>query len=66
MINIVLNGEPREMAEGNNVSNLLQELEIRVPCAVELNKKVVPKALHSDTKINNGDIIEIVTIVGGG
>ena len=66
MIKITLNGEPRELDKGTNVSNLLQNLEISVPCAVEMNKKVIPKALHPDTIINDGDIVEIVTIVGGG
>ncbi len=66
MINIMLNGEPQELSEGIDVSKLLQDLKITVPCAVEMNKKVVPKALHSATIISDGDVIEIVTIVGGG
>ena len=66
MIKIVLNGEQKELEEGMNVAKLLQELEISVPCAVEQNKKVVPKALHPETIINDGDTIEVVTIVGGG
>ncbi len=34
--------------------------------AVELNKKILPKNLYGDTKLKDGDILEIVHFVGGG
>ena len=66
MLKITLNGEPKEISAGITIRGLLDSLSISGPVAVELNRKVCPKAFHSETLINDGDAIEIVTIVGGG
>ena len=34
--------------------------------AVERNKSIVPRAEHANTSIQEGDVIEIVSFVGGG
>jgi thiazole synthase len=34
--------------------------------AVEVNREVVPKALHGERRLQAGDAVEIVTLVGGG
>jgi sulfur carrier protein len=34
--------------------------------AVEVNLEVVPRAEHRDTILNDGDRVEVVTLVGGG
>ena len=34
--------------------------------AVELNGDIVPKAQYADTIFNDGDIVEVVSFVGGG
>jgi len=34
--------------------------------AVELNRRVVPRAEHPTTVLVDGDRIEVVTLVGGG
>ena len=44
----------------------MDQLAVKPPYAVELNRKVCPKRLHEQTTLNPGDILEIVTIVGGG
>ncbi|QDU86853.1 sulfur carrier protein ThiS [Pirellulimonas nuda] len=67
MIQIEVNGEPREAPEGASVSDLLELLEIRVKhVAVERNLAVVPRALHAQTLLAPGDRLEVVTLVGGG
>ncbi len=66
MTKIILNGEPKEVSEGITIRDLLDSLAITGPVAVELNRKVCPKAFHSETVIKEADAIEIVTIVGGG
>jgi len=63
---INLNGQEHEVADGITVERLLLDLDIRVPLAVELNCKVCPKRLHGQRQLNPGDVVEIVTIVGGG
>ena len=34
--------------------------------AVELNEAVVPKKQHAETALKDGDVLELVTLVGGG
>lgn len=67
MPSITLNGEPRPLAASLTVLDLLQSLGRdgrRV--AVEVNCDVVPLAQHAQTTLNDGDRVEIVTLVGGG
>jgi len=64
---IEVNGERREVAEGTTISALLRELDVTQPhVAVEVNLEVVPRARHAETTLGNGDRLEVVTLVGGG
>ena len=36
------------------------------PVAVELNREIVPRAQHASRTIADGDVLEIVHMVGGG
>jgi sulfur carrier protein len=64
---IEVNGEQREVAEGTTIAGLLRELDVTVPhVAVEVNLEVVPRARHGETKLQPGDRLEVVTLVGGG
>ena len=67
-MHIVVNGEKREVASGPlNVEALLQSFGAPAQrVAVELNGLVVVKAERRTTPVNDGDVIEIVTLVGGG
>ncbi|MEM6655440.1 MAG: sulfur carrier protein ThiS [Planctomycetota bacterium] len=64
---ITVNGEPRDLADGATISDLLAALDIRVKhVAVEHNREVVPRANHAETRLADGDQLEVVTLVGGG
>lgn len=64
---VQINGESREIADGSTVAALLCELGVTQPhVAVELNLEVVPRAVHGDTVLCDGDRLEVVTLVGGG
>ena len=64
---VTVNGEQREIADGARLTDLLLALELSdKPCAVEVNKEVVPRRAHADSTLRQGDTIEIVTLVGGG
>jgi sulfur carrier protein len=64
---LLINGQPRELPDGLTVAALLTLLEIKAPrVAVEVNAEVVVKARHGVTALKAGDQIEIVTFVGGG
>jgi sulfur carrier protein len=62
-----VNGEPHELPEGLTVLALLVHLDIgKDRVAVERNGAVVKKARHADELLSDGDVLEIVTFVGGG
>ncbi len=64
---IVVNGESRPHVEGESVAALLDRLGLAgVPCAVELNRAVVPRKRHAETTLSPEDRLEVVTLVGGG
>jgi sulfur carrier protein len=66
-MNIHVNGQARDIAAGSTVAALLEELSVAQPhVAVELNLEVVPRAQHDDTRLHEGDRLEVVTLVGGG
>lgn len=64
---IHLNGEKRQVPDQWTIADLLQELKIESRyCAVERNRDVVPREKHATTLLNIDDVIEVVTLVGGG
>jgi len=66
-VQISVNGEPRELAEGATVAQLLEALELAGKyVAVEVNLELVPRGRHAAHRLAEGDRLEIVTFVGGG
>jgi sulfur carrier protein len=67
MMNITLNGVARELDTNASVTDLLASLGMagkRV--AVERNGEIVPRSRHDETRLVPGDVVEIVSAVGGG
>ena len=67
MIQLSVNGQVRRLEPGANVTRLLEALELagkRV--AVERNGEIVPRSRYADTRLAEGDALEIVVAVGGG
>jgi sulfur carrier protein len=64
---IVLNGEPRQVAGDGRLIALIESLALkRGRIAVEINGAVAPKAEWPDISLKPGDTVEIVNFVGGG
>ncbi len=64
---ILVNGEPRQVEADCTVAKLLEELKLQPRyLAVERNQQLVPRATHTACVLQAGDQIEIVTLVGGG
>lgn len=64
---IHVNGNTLEMAEGSTVLDLLAQLEMGAGrLAVELNANIVPRSQHGSTPLKDGDMVEIVHAIGGG
>lgn len=66
-LHIRLNGEPKEVAEGTTLEQLVTQLDL-VPArlAVELNFEVVRRADWPTIFLTEGDRLEVVHFVGGG
>jgi len=66
-MDVTINGEKATLAERTTVAEMLETRGLsRKPCAVEVNKQLVPKAEQGETRLAAGDRVEIVTLVGGG
>jgi sulfur carrier protein len=66
-MNVTLNGEAQSVPDGLTVRALLEHLGLTEgPVAVELNRAVVPRAEHAARGVSDGDVIEVVHLVGGG
>lgn len=64
---IVVNGDPLEVADALTLAALLGQLALtdrRV--AVEVNHALVPRAAFAGHRLSAGDRVEIIHAVGGG
>ena len=67
IMNITLNGENKEVPDNITVAGLLMHLNIQHQrVAVELNENIVKKDSYTRTSIRHGDLLEIVSFMGGG
>jgi thiamine biosynthesis protein ThiS len=69
-MDLVVNGEKRTLTlrdENANVDAVVVALGLpQERVAVELNGAIVTKALRARTAVKDGDVLEVVTLVGGG
>lgn len=66
-VDIQLNGEPKTVADGTSIADLLKDLNLDPKyLAVERNFTLVPRKEHANCVLQPGDRVEIVTLVGGG
>ncbi len=66
-IHITINGEPKPLAAATTVTALVAQLELTAQrLAIELNRDILPRGQWAETKLNDGDKLEIVHFVGGG
>ncbi|MBD2694021.1 sulfur carrier protein ThiS [Anabaena catenula] len=62
-----VNGETQSCLSEMSLPELLQQLGFNPRLvAVEYNGEILHRQFWSETKIENGDRLEVVTIVGGG
>ena len=66
-VRVSVNGEPRELAAGTTVETLLRQLApAGKPCAVEIDRQIVPRSEHAGRALREGEAVEVVGFVGGG
>ena len=64
---LTINGEARELQPVRTLAELIVQLELDTrKVAVERNLEIVPRSLHAETPVADGDRIEIVHFIGGG
>lgn len=64
---LTVNGRELELPVGSTVAELIAELALDPrTLAVERNLELVPRDQHAQTCLEEGDRIEVVTLVGGG
>ncbi len=67
MIEITLNGECRTLSRPLSVWELIAHLGLDPrKVAAEVNREIVPNAHHAERRLQAGDAVEIVRLVGGG
>ena len=66
MVLVYING-CEQAANGKTVEDIINEMNIDIrTIAVELNEEIVSKADYDSTTLKDGDVLEVVSFVGGG
>ena len=64
---ITVNAKQMQLDQGTTIAKLIEILEMNPKyLAVEVNKKLVTRKKHAEFELNQADVVEIVTLVGGG
>lgn len=64
---IVLNGEPRSVAEDATLASLISLLDLPSRrYAVEVNEELIPRSEHDSHRLSADDRVEVVQAIGGG
>lgn len=64
---ITVNGAPRQVPDGSTVAQLLALLQVHPQLvAVEVNVDIVARDRYVATVLREGDVVEVVQMVGGG
>lgn len=61
-----LNGKEREVPELSTVEDLIQHLGIHRMIVVEHNGEILARDSYAGRQVAEGDVLEIVHMVGGG
>ena len=64
---LTVNGESRDFTNISTLSDLVSELGMKSDrVAIELNRELIRRDQWPETKLSDGDRLEIVHFVGGG
>jgi sulfur carrier protein len=68
MFHVTVNGVAREMPVGRaSLAELIRDMQLEgKKIAVEKNGEIVPRSRYAETRLADGDRLEIVRAVGGG
>ena len=64
---VTINGKEKAGYEGMSLPEVLEKEEYQIDrIAVEHNGEIIPRAKLGDVKLAEGDVLEVVSFVGGG
>ena len=64
---LTVNDQPTDLPDGATIVTLLERLALPgTRVAIEVNRQLVRRADHPATVLRDGDVVEVVTLVGGG
>ena len=64
---ILINGESREVADDTTLAALIDTLDLPTArFAVEVNEELIPRSEHGSHALRANDRIEVVQAIGGG
>ncbi len=64
---VTINGEGRELPDEMTVAALLEHFGVDgARTVVEVNREIIPREKYGATPVAEGDVLELVEIVGGG
>jgi thiamine biosynthesis protein ThiS len=67
MIQLTVNGKPQKLEKSISVKAYLEQENYKlVQIAVELNEVILSKSQYEETLLKEGDILEVLSFVGGG
>ena len=66
-MNLTVNGDPHACADGLTVEGLLREKSFSFPLRVILvNQQVVKREQLARTVLHDGDVVQVIHLIGGG
>lgn len=64
---LIVNGSTLDLPDSSRIADVIERLGLGARrTAVEINGAIVPRSLHADTVLRDGDRVEIVQAIGGG
>jgi sulfur carrier protein len=64
---VIVNGKRLAVPEGMTLRELIERQGLgAAACAAEVNKRLVPRKDQAMTILQEGDSVELVTLIGGG
>ena len=66
-MHIILNGKDKIIDKDISLANIVKEVSLSTEFVIaELNGKIIKRQQWRDVLLSDGDVLELVTIVGGG
>ncbi len=63
---VLINQKPYDLPEGTTLAEAIAQVEVNGPFAVAVNLEFVPRARYGQTRLQEGDQVEIVVPSVGG